>query len=566
MADKPIPPITPAKDIEVDVVIVGAGTGMAAALSAHEAGLSTLIIEKSQYMGGSTALSGGAFWIPGNKVLRDSGADYDQKRAHLYLENVVGDSAPKERWEAFLEHGPAAVDVMIRNTPLEFMWCKDYSDYHSDLPGSAPSSRSVESKPFNAAILGAERARLRPSALGAPIPMPVTGVDYKWMNLMAKVPQKGFVKAAGRAAQGIGGLALKKEFTAGGEALAAGMFAGVIKAGIPYWTETGLVEILTDAKGAVTGIKAEQKGKQVTITARKGVILSAGGFDHNAELRQKYQSETFKGQWALGAESNTGDAITLGQKVGADITLMDQVWWFPSVAPTKEGGRPGVMLAERSLPGSFMVGSNGKRFINESIDYMSYGQTVLQRELDGDPIGDTWIVFDQEYKNSYLFAAISYPRTPLPEAWYEAGIAHKAESPQELANKMGVPVDAFVEQMNTFNGYARAGRDDDFNRGEATYDRYYGDPTVTPNPNLRQLSGTLYAVKIVCGDLGTCGGLKANENAQVLRADGTVIDGLYAIGNSAGNAFGNRYPGAGATIGQGIVYGYIAAQHAKSRS
>ncbi|WP_334169768.1 FAD-binding protein, partial [Timonella senegalensis] len=189
MADKPIPPITPAKDIEVDVVIVGAGTGMAAALSAHEAGLSTLIIEKSQYMGGSTALSGGAFWIPGNKVLRNSGADYDQKRAHLYLENVVGDSAPKERWEAFLEHGPAAVDVMVRNTPLEFMWCKDYSDYHSDLPGSAPSSRSVESKPFNAAILGKERPRLRPSALGAPIPMPVTGVDYKWMNLMAKVPQ-----------------------------------------------------------------------------------------------------------------------------------------------------------------------------------------------------------------------------------------------------------------------------------------------------------------------------------------------------------------------------------------
>ena len=230
MATKTLPPVTPARDIEVDIVVVGSGTGMTAALAAREAGLSALIIEKTEYVGGSTALSGGAFWIPGNRVLKKLGADADMERAHTYLENVVGDTAPRARWEAFLEHGPDAVDLLMRTTPLEFDWCKDYSDYHSEVAGAAPSSRSCESKPFNAAQLGSERPRLRTSALGAPIPMPVMGKDYKWMNLMMKVPHKGFTKSAFRAAQGVGGLAIKKELVAGGTAIGAGLFAGVLKA------------------------------------------------------------------------------------------------------------------------------------------------------------------------------------------------------------------------------------------------------------------------------------------------------------------------------------------------
>jgi len=564
MANKPNLPVTPARDTEVDILIVGSGSGMTAALSAKEAGLTALIIEKSTYVGGSTALSGGAFWVPGNSVLREAGADVDQDRAHLYLKTLVGDSAPQERWEAYLEHGPATVDLLKRMTPLEFMWCKDYSDYHSELPGAAPSSRSIESKPFNASILGSERSRVIASSLGSPIPMPVTGVDYKWMNLMAKVPQRGLTKSAMRAFQGIGGLAIKKEFTAGGQALGTGLYAGVLKAGVPVWTETELIDLIEE-DGKVVGVIAEQHGKQVTIRARKGVILSAGGFDHNKAMRQKYEDDFFTGEWSFGNEHNTGDAITIAQKHGADTDLMDQVWWFPAISPLKEGGAPIVMLAERSLPGSFIVGGDGKRFINESVDYMSYGQYVLEREKSGDPIGDTWIIFDQEYRNSYIFGAVAFPRAPLPQAWYDAGIAFKAESAAELAQQIGVPGDALTAQIDRFNGFARAGRDDDFNRGAAAYDRYYGDPTITPNPNLRALKGTLYAVKMVTGDLGTCGGLKADENARVLSTSGAPIEGLYATGNTAANVFGNRYPGAGATIGQGMVFSHIAVQHAKNR-
>jgi hypothetical protein len=175
-------------------------------------------------------------------------------------------------------------------------------------------------------------------------------------------------------------------------------------------------------------------------------------------------------------------------------------------------------------------------------------------------------VFDQRYRNSYVFGAQLFPRMRIPQAWYDAGIAKRADGLAGLAAEMGVPVAEFTRTMTRFNENAFAGEDPDFGRGRSAYDRYYGDPTVTPNPNLRPLvDGPFYAVKMVLSDLGTCGGLKADERARVLREDGSVIAGLYAIGNTAANAFGATYPGAGATIAQGLVYGYIAARDAAGR-
>jgi len=282
-------------------------------------------------------------------------------------------------------------------------------------------------------------------------------------------------------------------------------------------------------------------------------------------MRRKFQSERLLDHESLGAETNTGDAIKAAQEVGADLALMDQAWWFPAVAPTRPGKPPMVMLAERSLPGSFIVDQTGRRFTNESSDYMSFGRLVLERERAGDPIESMWIVFDQKYRNSYVFAAGVFPRQPLPEAWYKAGIAHRGTTAAELAASMGVPVDAFAATFGKFNEDAAAGTDSEFGRGGSAYDRYYGDPTVQPNPNLRPLThGPLYAVKMTLSDLGTCGGVRADERARVLREDGSPIAGLYAIGNTAANAFGHRYPGAGATIGQGLVFGYIAARDAAS--
>ncbi|MGV0746487.1 3-ketosteroid-delta-1-dehydrogenase [Mycolicibacterium sp. XJ870] len=556
--------MTDPQNITVDLLVVGSGTGMAAALAAHELGMSTLIVEKAPLVGGSMARSGGAFWMPANPILAESGSQDTMDAGRTYLDAVVGDAAPIDRATAFLDHGAATVEMLRRTTPMKFKWAKGYSDYHPELPGGSAVGRTCECRPFNTAMLGPELARLRPGVMKSSFPMPVTGADYKWLNLMARVPLKAIPRIMFRAFQGIGGLALRRRYAAGGQALAAGMFAGVLRAGIPVWTDTPLVRLSVDGD-RVSGAVVNRNGTDVTVTARRGVVLAAGGFDHLMDWRHKFQSESLGEHVSLGAESNTGDAIRVAQELGAGIGLMDQAWWFPAFAPLP-GGEPTVMLAERSLPGCLLVDQTGNRFINEADDYMSFGQEILAREHRGNPVEEMWMIFDQQYRNSYLLGAELFPRMAIPQSWYDAGIAHRSDDLAGLTRALGLDTSTLAATVQRFNELARSGVDSDFGRGASAYDRYYGDPTVTPNPNMRPLDrGPFYAVKVVLSDLGTCGGVRADGHGRVLREDGSVIDGLYAIGNTAANAFGTRYPGAGATIGQGLVFGYIAARHTATR-
>lgn len=556
-----IPARLPVRDKVVDLLVVGSGTGMAAALAAHECGLNVLIVEKSSNVGGSTARSGGALWLPASPILADKGAGDTMQRAETYLQSVVAGTAPAERSAAYLRNVTSMIAMLLRTTPIRLSWAKDYSDYHPEEPGGMASGRTCECRPLNTTILREYRTRLRPGVMEANVPMPTTTADYRWMNLMARIPRKGIPTIVKRLAQGVGGLLIGRRYVAGGQALAAGLFAGVVRAGIPIWTSTELQRLTTD-DGRVTGAVVSHDGHEVRVTARRGVVLAAGGFDHSMAMRWKFQSESLGEHLSLGAETNTGDAIHAAQDLGAATDLMDQAWWFPAVAPLP-GGAPSVMLAERSLPGSLIIDQNGTRFINEATDYMSFGQCLLEREHSGNPVESMWIVFDQQYRNSYVFGGALFPRMPIPQPWYEAGIAHRSNDLTELAEMVGVPRTHFSATMARFNEMSRTGHDADFHRGDSAYDRYYGDPTIGPNPNLRALDrGPFYAVKMTLSDLGTCGGLRADDRARVLREDGSVINGLYAIGNTAANAFGNTYPGAGATIAQGLVYGYIAARDA----
>ncbi|ABK68480.1 3-ketosteroid-delta-1-dehydrogenase [Mycobacterium avium] len=556
-----IPAGLPVADTAVDLLVVGSGTGMAAALAAHELGLSVLIVEKSSYVGGSTARSGGALWLPASPVLDEANAGDTAERAGTYLDSVVAGSAPPQRSAAFVAQVSATVEMLRRTTPLRLFWARDYSDYHPEEPGGSAAGRTCECRPFDTSLLGEYRTRLEPGLMEVTVPMPTTGADYRWMNLVARLPRKGIPVYAKRLVQGVGGRMLGRRYAAGGQGLMAGLFTGVLRAGIPIWTGTTLTR-LTRRGERVSGAVVEHGGREVTISARRGVVLATGGFDHRMEMRWKFQSESLGADLSLGAAGNTGDGIRAGQEIGAAIDLMDQAWWFPAVAPLP-GKAPAVMLAERSLPGCLIVDQHGRRFVNEATDYMSFGQRLLELERSGSPVESMWIVFDQQYRNSYVFGAELFPRMRIPQAWYDAGIAVRADNLAELGAGIGVPVPEFVETMTRFNQNAAAGEDPDFGRGRSAYDRYYGDPTVKPNPNLRPLvNGPFYAVRMVLSDLGTCGGLKTDERARVLREDGGPIAGLYAIGNTAANAFGTTYPGAGATIAQGLVYGYIAAQEA----
>ena len=175
-----------------------------------------------------------------------------------------------------------------------------------------------------------------------------------------------------------------------------------------------------------------------------------------------------------------------------------------------------------------------------------------------------WMIMDQTFKNRYIVGGAILPRMPFPQEWYDSGSLIKAESLEELGRKLDMP--NLPKTVDRFNLHAANGHDSDFQRGQSAYDRYYGDVTIRPNPCLGEIKrAPFYAIRIVPGDLGTCGGIAADGKARALREDGSVIEGLYAAGNAAGNVFGRVYPGPGATIGQGLVYSYTAARHAAGR-
>ncbi|WP_054056011.1 3-oxosteroid 1-dehydrogenase [Alloactinosynnema sp. L-07] len=524
---------------------------MTAALAAAHRGLRTVLIEKAATFGGSTARSGGGVWIPNNSALRAAGVPDSPEQAAAYLDHIVGDVVPAERRKAFLDNGPAVVDFVLANTPLDLAWVPDYADYYPEAPGGLPGGRSVEPKPLDARLLGADRADLTPPYLKAPTGMAITQADYRWMNLMARHP-RGLLRAGRVAGRRALSLLRRREMLTMGQALTAGLRVGLTRAGVEVRLSTPMLDLST-ADGRVLGVVTEGG----ILEARLGVVVTSGGFERNERMRKEYQREPITADWTVGAPENTGDGIEAGLRLGAAVELMDDAWWGPSIELPRG---PYFCLAERTLPGCVMVNQAGERFVNEASPYVDAVHAMYDGHTDDKPHIPAWLILDQRYRNRYVFAGLG-PRQPLPGRWFKSGAVYKASTLADLANRIDVPADALVSTVERFNGFARSGRDEDFHRGESAYDRYYGDPRVKPNPCLGELGKPpFYAVRIVPGDLGTKGGLRTDTRARVLRGDGTHIPGLYAAGNASAAVMGHTYAGPGATLGPAMVFGYLAAQ------
>ncbi|MEV6137162.1 3-oxosteroid 1-dehydrogenase [Nocardia sp. NPDC051990] len=541
-----------------DVVVVGSGAaGMTAALAAAHHGLSVVVIEKAAHYGGSTARSGGGVWIPGNKALKDSGRPDDREDARTYLHSIIGDVVPKDRIDTYIDRGAEAFDFVLEHTPLKMKWVPGYSDYYPEAPGGLGQGRSCEPAPFDAKTLGAERFNLEPPYAKAPLNVVVMQADFVRLNLIRRHP-KGIMRAMRVGARTYFAKWTGKHILGMGQAIIAAMRKGLMDANVPLLLNTPLTKLVVE-DGVVTGVEAEQNGEPVRFTAKYGVVLGSGGFEHNAEMRTKYQRQPITTEWTTGAAANTGDGINAGMEVGGAVDFMADSWWGPTIF---KGGKPWFALAERNLPGTIMVNGDGRRFGNESAPYVEavhtmYGGEYGQGAGPGENI-PAWLVFDQRYRNRYIFAGLQ-PGQRFPSRWMENDLIVKADSLAELAAEIGVPAENLTATVERFNTFAATGKDEDFGRGNSHYDRYYGDPTVKPNPCLAGLvQGPFYAAKIVPGDLGTKGGLVADTAGRVLREDGTVIEGLYASGNSATPVMGHTYAGPGATIGPAITFGYLA--------
>lgn len=540
---------------EFDVVVVGSGAaGMTAALTAAHHGLTVVVVEKAGCFGGSTARSGGGVWVPNNAVLRKAGVRDTPQRAAAYLEHLLGDTISEPRRNALLQHGPEMLDLVLANTPLDFAWVPGYSDYYPEAPGGVPEGRSIEPRPLDGRLLGAELAHLNPPYIATPAGFAITQADFRWLNLIARHP-RGLLRAGRMLGRRVLGSVRRRPVLTMGQALAAGLRAGLLAADVPLLLGVPMVDLQVD-DDRVSGVLVRRNGAEQVIRAGLGVIVAAGGFEHNAAMRTRYQQAPIGTEWTTGASSNTGDGIEAGQRLGAAVDLMDDAWWGPSIPLS---GGPYFCLAERTLPGSMMVNGAGRRFVNEAAPYVDAVHAMYEGHATGVAHIPAWLIIDQQYRNRYPFAGLG-PRQPFPGRWYKVGAVHTAPTLSELAAAIDVPGDTLAATVAEFNGFARSGRDEQFGRGESAYDKYYGDPRQRPNPSLAALqTAPFHAVRIVPGDLGTKGGLRVDERCRVLRDDGSVIAGLYATGNAGASVMGRTYAGAGATIGPAMTGGYIAA-------
>ncbi|GLR66077.1 3-ketosteroid-delta-1-dehydrogenase [Acidocella aquatica] len=552
-------------DKELDVLVVGSGAGgMLAALVAASRHAETLIVEKTPLWGGTSATSGGGIWIPASDQAQAAGFEDNEEAAFAYVRKLSASNVPDENIRAYVGNASQMLRWLSANTEIEYQ-AFPYPDYHAENPGgSAAGYRTHMPLPLDGRNLNNDVRTLRFASPAASLFGYLNWHFDETYMLLFRAP--GWWRHLARSLARYW-LDLPFRLTSRkdrrltlGNALAGGLRLALNRQGVPLWLESPLEELILE-NGKITGAVVRHEGKNLRIRARKGVILAAGGFDKNKTMRHHYAPLYPNAQLSGGTSGNTGDGIRAGVAAGASLMNMHSAWAAPVFyVPGEDRGR--LCTIERALPGSIMVAQNGKRYLNEAASYHIVGQLMARRQAEQGDANPTWFVFDHRYRHSYPAG----PLYPLVPNWLQSraarSILRKGRTIPDLARAIGVPAAALSETVEHFNASAANGNDPAFHRGEATYDKMYGDPRVTPNPCLRPLDqGPFYAMPIYPGDIGTNGGLRTDALSRVIGKDGQAIEGLYAIGNNAASAMGESYPGAGVTIGPALTFGYIAATH-----
>lgn len=548
-------------DVTTDIVVIGSGAaGLAAALTARELGLEVIVLEKENLIGGSTALAGGGMWIPNNHLMRNEGLHDSFAEALQYLDASVGDEGPATslaRKRAFIETAPVAIQF-YENAGLRFRRTPNYPDYYPNLPGASVVGRGIESQIFNMRKVEMFSDRLVPRVF--PRNMPVGTLDMAKF-VLARRTLAGLLTFARVVTHHFWGRATLRKLAGGGAALVGQFIYQLMRRDTVPWMNCPVTQLLEET-GRIAGVVALRDGKALRIQARCAVHLGGGGFARNKEMRTKYQPKPIDGSWTSASPSDTGNAIQLGHSAGAALSLMDEAWWGPvSILPN---GLPMFLTFERPKPGSLIVDQRGDRFMNEAQSYTDAVHEMFRRQ---DRMGGgvpCWLVFDQTYRNNYQFGMMLPGRTPKQAI--ECGYMRRAHTIEELAVHCKMDPATLRASIERFNTLARSGVDIDFGRGSNPYDTYFGDPRTRPNACLGPLlKAPFYAVGMYPGDLGTKGGLVTDEHCRVLREDGSVIEGLYATGNTAATVMGRKYPGPGVTLGPALTYSYRAVHHAAGK-
>ncbi|QTB21818.1 FAD-binding protein [Lysinibacillus sphaericus] len=544
-------------DASFDVVVVGSGAaGLTAGLSAKLQGLKSLVIEKTDRYGGASAISGGALWIPNNHVIKGEGVPDTHELARQYLDATIGDRVPEALKEAYITKGPEMLRFLYNKTNhMRFQYAKGYSDYYPEKLGGLSQGRSIEPLIFDLTKMGSLADHMRRATLSTK-GFTMNSYEFHKVNMITRT-FKGKTTALRLGMRLVKSKVTKSEPVALGEALVARLRLSLAEANGELWLSTAFKNFIMDNE-RVVGVIIERDGQEQRIEAKRGVVLSSGGFSHHQALREKYLPAPTNAAWTSSPVGQTGDIIEPSVTIGATLDLMDKVWGAPSVIDPQ--GQPFFLVADRGVPNMVVVDSAGQRYVNEAAPYHEFVDTMYKHQEETKQAVPSWILIDTAAKSRYIFTGL-FPGQAFPKSWYDHGIVKSAETIEDLARQMDVPKENLVETVNRFNIFAHNGHDDDFNRGDSAYDNYYGDPTL-PNPNLAELKkAPFYALRLYPGDIGTKGGVVVDEFARVVKKDGQPIEGLYASGNCSASIMGETYPGPGATIGPGMTLSYIATTH-----
>ena len=533
-------------DMEVDVAVLGSGaSATTTAILAADNGAEVAVLERADVVGGTTALSGGVLWVPNNHHMAEAGFEDSREDALAYLNSLSLGMMDDELVETLIDTGPEMLRYMEDNTPVSLHVFEGYPDYHPENPGGKPEGgRSLDNDLFPFEELGswAERINHQPDAIF----FPATMLEIDTGQVEA-IPQD--VLEARRA----------RDMRSTGQALAGSLIKGCLDREIPVHTATRARELILDEDDAVVGVRAERNGEDYFVKARKAVVIASGGFEWNEDLVKAF----LRGPMTAPTSSpeNEGDGLLMAMDAGAALGNMSEAWWIPGIhVPGDEmRGRTfaRLILAERTWPRSIIVNRYGKRFMNEAANYNA--------------VGHAFHTFDP---NTFEF--INLPAWLIVDSRYQAPIARHRVDPDapdwirragtlaELADEIDIDAAGLEETVARFNEGAVRGKDPDFQRGVSAYDSYNGDRSQEPPFTTLGPIDTppYYAALIESGALGTKGGPKTNAQAQVLRARGGVIPGLYAVGNAMAGVTAMVYGGAGGTLGPGMTFGYIAGMNA----
>ncbi len=514
-------------DTEVDLVAMGASSGgLTAVIKGHDLGLKTMLLEKSEYLGGGTALSGGVLWVPFNDHMAEAGLQDSKEDALLHIRTTSMGRHDEDLLSKFLDVGPEAVRYLEEHTPLK-LTIEASPDYYADLPGGKKRGRQLYPDPKIMIPLLTEAEKIHP--------------------LVAKVrpdPVPFFLGARDPWAEGRG--------------LVGGMVMGCVERGIEVLTNVRGRRLMVE-NGRVVGLRAERDGKDFFVKTGKGVLLASGGFEWNPEMARRFMNvPNLRG---MSANSLEGDGHIMGMEVGAAIAMMDHAIYQPMYHIEGEvvQGKPFFRPLPYGYPGNILVNRHGKRCCNESF-YPDIGRAFLEYDKNTSELANSplfWITDHAEMEKSGMSIFVTM-------------VAHtnwlvKADTVEELAEKLGIPADALVETVDRFNKHAGEGRDPDFHRGESTYNKYWGsrrNRNYSPGPVLGPVeTPPYYGIKLELGSVGTLGGVVTNTNAQVMNAQGEVIPGLYATSNTAALLTHGFMYTSGACQSKSLIFGYIAAEH-----